>query len=512
MLLCFFFSFVFARDILVYSPCGPIRGVSAQNGTIDAFLGVPFARACRWCSPVPVAPWTTVFNATSFGKSCPQPSLPLSELSEDCLWLNLWRRRKQNHSSSSSVLVWIYGGGFISGRASDPLLEGKLITEQQDVIVVSFNYRLGPLGWIGGNLGFEDQLLAFKWVNKNIAAFGGDSTKVTIYGQSAGAISVMAHYTSPDSWPYFSRAIAQSPVPGLVFRSPEIAADYAKAFGVLLGCGGQNRDCWNRASLESIIKAGGSAEVGLPVFHHVTETFLHWGPIVDNVTIFGSPLNLIRLGKGGVLDNRKQNSSFSFVVGRPNTPLLIGTTANETVASLPLFKATKLELEALLTYWFGSISHVKQVIDKYNNSNFEEAAFQIMSDVLFHCPIQEIALHTGARLYQFIHAPWNDPFNSGHPLCNNFSFSCHACDLNFVFQSFNMNPKINMTADERLLSDQVQQIWGSFSKGGLDFNWPRFENASRISLSIVTSGPKFVSFWRYGFCQVLESFLNPPKK
>ncbi|XP_018536670.2 cholinesterase [Lates calcarifer] len=146
---------------------------------------------------------------------------PNTLVSEDCLYLNVWTPTVDKTNPPLPVMVWIYGGGFTGGTASLDLYDGRFLTQTENVIVVSMNYRIGAFGFLSlpdnknvpGNAGLKDQQLALKWVSKNIAAFGGDPSQVTIFGESAGSGSVGFQVLSPGSQEYFQRAIMESGAP-----------------------------------------------------------------------------------------------------------------------------------------------------------------------------------------------------------------------------------------------------------------------------------------------------------
>jgi len=218
---------VFAQ---VKTDAGVVEGTTNPAG-VRAFLGVPYAAppvgALRWQAPQPVAPWTGVKQAATFGARCMQGSIFgdmvfRDQMSEDCLYLNVWAPAS---AAKLPVMVWIYGGGFQAGSASEPRQDGsKLATK--GVVVVSMNYRLGVFGFFAhpdltkeasshasGNYGLLDQIAALRWVRDNITAFGGDPGNVTIFGQSAGAMSAFALLVSPLAGGLFQRAIGQSGSP-----------------------------------------------------------------------------------------------------------------------------------------------------------------------------------------------------------------------------------------------------------------------------------------------------------
>jgi para-nitrobenzyl esterase len=218
---------------------GMISGVTDKSG-VTAYLGIPFASPpvgqLRWRPPQPAGHWEGVREANHFGASCmqdePGSRLPWTEefmtqgvLSEDCLFVNVWTAAK-SASEKRAVMVYIYGGGFNEGSGSVAVYNGAQLATK-GVVVVTFNYRVGPLGFLvypeltresehysSGNYGLLDQIAALQWVHRNVGAFGGDPNRVPIFGQSAGAISVADLMRSPLAKGLFARAIAESG-PGL---------------------------------------------------------------------------------------------------------------------------------------------------------------------------------------------------------------------------------------------------------------------------------------------------------
>jgi para-nitrobenzyl esterase len=218
-----------ARTDIVRIDSGQLSGTRGTDASVRVFKGIPYAAppvgALRWRPPAPVKPWKGVRAADQYGLTCPQHPRPGQqlEMSEDCLTANVWTAAKSD-KERRPVYVWIYGGGFNEGTGSDAQFNGEGLAKK-GVVVVTFNYRLGPLGFLAtpelskesghgasGNYGLLDDVALLKWVQRNIAAFGGDPARVTIGGQSAGAGSVGFLSMSPLAKGLFHRSIAESQV------------------------------------------------------------------------------------------------------------------------------------------------------------------------------------------------------------------------------------------------------------------------------------------------------------
>ena len=215
---------------------GGLRG--AHEDGIAVFRGIPYAQppvgALRLRAPQPVERWREPRDATRFGPAQPQRSdaLPArlglvpERTDEDCLTLNVFTPRPD--AAARPVLVWLHGGAFIGGSACAPLYDGKRLTKRGDLVVVTLNYRVGTLGFSFGpdsvaNLGLFDQIAALRWVREEIAAFGGDPRRVTVFGESAGAGSLLALAGMPAAEGLFQRAIVQSAAPAGVLQPAEAA-------------------------------------------------------------------------------------------------------------------------------------------------------------------------------------------------------------------------------------------------------------------------------------------------
>lgn len=218
---------VTAQAQVVPTQSGPVRGVT--SGADSAFKGIPYAAPPvgenRWRAPQPVVPWKAARDATHYASDCAQAPFPPDAApirttpSEDCLFLNVWKPTAARAGAKLAVMVFIHGGGFVNGGSSPAIYSGANFA-RDGVVFVSVNYRLGRYGFfahpglaaegIGGNFGFLDQIAALKWVQANIAAFGGDPARVTVFGESAGGMSMHMLLQSPLARGLFAGAIIES--------------------------------------------------------------------------------------------------------------------------------------------------------------------------------------------------------------------------------------------------------------------------------------------------------------
>jgi len=217
---------------------GQIKGeckiipVSYSNGSkvssnVFSWLSIPYAETPidqnRFKNPIPVRTWAGIKDGTQLPNSCFQIAETPTQISEDCLYLNVFVRSDvylNKNKTLNPMLIFIHGGSFVTGSSADPLFEPSTVVAMSGIVVVTINYRLDAFGFLSlsgtdstGNQGFFDQSLAIKWVYDNGKYFGGDSSKITIQGESAGAISVGYHLLYPGSWPYFKNAIMESGSP-----------------------------------------------------------------------------------------------------------------------------------------------------------------------------------------------------------------------------------------------------------------------------------------------------------
>jgi len=312
---------------VITTDLGLVQGT--QQGDLVVYKGLPFAAPpvgnLRWRAPQPAKPWSGIKAADQFSPRCMQKRMypedaPAEPMSEDCLYLNLW---VPPHSTAETlpVMVWIYGGGLDGGSGSTPLYAGDVLAKR-GVIVVTFNYRLGVFGFLAhpaladesathttGNYGLLDQLAALRWVQRNIAAFGGDPSRVTVFGQSSGSISVSALSASPPAKGLFRYAIGES---GGLFEpmnlSPNLTEQGAEKDGLAFAA---------RAGASSI-----EALRGIPAQTLIKMRFTP-GIIIDGSVIDEPPVDAFRQGHitpSAFMIGSNQNEGAIFLVDKKVTP------------------------------------------------------------------------------------------------------------------------------------------------------------------------------------------------
>lgn len=297
---------------VVTSASGPVRGLAADG--VESFRGIPFAAppvgALRWRPPAPVQPWTDVRAAETFGADCAQKPFigddaPLASVpSEDCLYLNVWRPKG---ARGLPVMVWIHGGGFVNGGTSPAIYDGSAMAGD-GVVVVSANHRLGRFGFFAhpaltaeaaggplGNYGFMDQIAALRWVAANIRAFGGDPDNVTLFGESAGGLSVNMLLTAPDARGLFHKAIAMSGGGrSSLLPSPTLAE--GEGIGLRFAANQGITDTGS-AGLAALRALPADRLVGALNLATLGGTDDYSGPVIDGTLLGGELLALFRAGK-----------------------------------------------------------------------------------------------------------------------------------------------------------------------------------------------------------------------
>ena len=468
-----------AAEAAVTIASGPIRGQAADG--LRRFLGIPYAAppvgTLRWQPPQSVAAWTAPRDCTHFGPACPQPrQRPDGASSEDCLTLNVWTPATRP-GEKLPVMVWIHGGAFNFGASSQPEYDGANLA-RHGVVVVTINYRLGPLGFfvhprlaaasdrhVSGNYGLLDQIAALTWVRQNIAAFGGDAGNVTIFGQSAGARSVSLLVLSPLAKGLFHRAIAQSggPILGSEYLNPAFNGDMAAVSAMgqkladRLGCSAATEvlACLRKKSAQEVVTAA-ACSTGL------FDTGLFFAPVLDGRVLPDNPLTAYAAGR------------------QQAVPMIVGSTRNE--GTLYLAEEKNLTLEKYKTFLnarFGAeATSALAMFPAKRDADVPAAIDHVIAVAANAQPARFVAssqarLGVPAYLYQFTRRPDTDKARTlgAH----------HGADLAYVFG--NMSPADGYTDTDKALSDTMLAYWVQFAKTGNPNGqglppWPQYESVS----------------------------------
>ena len=472
---------------------GYISGVSlGTDKDVTAYLGIPYAASpagsLRWKPPQPVEPWRGTRLCADFGPSCPQADLsqvsyrPLAgNVSEDCLYLNVWTP-KERRDGPLPVMVWIHGGGFITGSGSADDSNGEALA-RKGIVAVTFNYRLGPFGFfahpllskesennVSGNYGILDQIAALQWVKKNINAFGGDPERVTIFGASAGAVSVWYLMTSPLAKGLFQRAISQSGIissPTMPLRAPFPGQLSMEKQGELVA---HDLGCDTQPNALVALRAKGTEEI-LATSDPSRRLFAGAGnrfaPVVDGWAIPGDLLTLFGEGK------------------QCRVPLIIGTNADEGSLSF-LFRPQPTSVEQYkeeVRSWFPD--DAGEVLEAYPVAHAAEtgkALSRIQTDSAFVAPARLIARSgskLGAEAKAFLYNFTRVRATRDGELLGAF----HGAEIPFVFG--NLNTGVTRGAEtDKYLSALMSNYWILFATGGNPNgsglpDWPSYDDAAR---------------------------------
>lgn len=448
---------------------GAVRGVTTNE--VTSFKGIPYAEppvgALRWRAPHPVKPWAQTLDASHFGASCMQTDdLPKSE---DCLTLNVWRPAKE--SGSLPVMVWIYGGALAHGNT--PQYPGEALA-RKGVVFVSMNYRMGRLGFfahpaltseatdeVQGNYGYLDQQAALKWVQRNIAAFGGDPKQVTIFGESAGGGSVMVHLVSPMSRGLFQRAILQSPgIPTgrakalpltLLVDAEKSGIAYAKSVGIT-GDGAQALAALRALPAEKLLENASAKEVlvGLASSKPIPGVP---GSILDGRLVPAAPETLFAEGK---------QAAVPVIVGANDRDLGLGMAASK---------------DALFAPFAALGSEARAAYDPQSDQTLEELKQDVLADQTLVEPSRHLAdaiARSGnpVHLYRFSYVAESQR--------GKLKGTLHGFEIPYTLDIPAALVRDKVTPDDRAMAAQASDYWVSFAKTGDPNgagrpNWPRHD-------------------------------------
>ena len=496
-----------------------------------AFLGIPYAEppvgSRRWKAPRPVQPWDAdgmALNATMPPPGCPQqcrlpPYSCPAHTSEDCLYLSVWAPSALPPDGSLlPVAVFIHGGQFTSGFGGAPstVYDASDLVANTAVIWVGINYRLGALGFlytsdngINGNYGLMDQEAALRWVQAHIRSFGGDPSRVTLVGQSAGALSVAAHLSRPDTHGLYARAILHSAPLSLPFRDREsqrhkLAVKVARGAGCLRRVGNKRmpegqeppvdwkatEKCLRRLSADAIVEAQGSVTAGLS---SMLTDFLHAGmpftPTIGTAYLPVAPLTALREQPQLVAD----------------VPILLGATSGEAdlfvYGPSGVFKEPVDEFMYSLGVGFvlgfdrqGAIQQHYPQIQEHQKADLRPHISRLLTDGLFVCPKRAVAnvlasarekgsrtSHVYKYVYDHAFSFGRQAWGEGYPAC--WASSCHGTDLLSLFHVDVGLIGATYSKEEHELSRALQTYWGGFIHHGVPGG-----NGSAFAVDFTSSG------------------------
>ncbi|MGH9616776.1 MAG: carboxylesterase/lipase family protein [Acidobacteriaceae bacterium] len=476
-------SFASAQDI-VSIHTGRIQG-STQAG-VTSFKGVPFAAPpvgkLRWMPPQPAAKWSGVRQSTQFGHDCMQvPSIFSNSPAEDCLYINVWT--PEHHGRNLPVMVWIYGGAWVVGGSSLSFFDGSQLA-RKGVVFVSFNYRLGRFGYFAfpaltkeskngllGNYGYMDQVAALKWVQRNIASFGGDPHRVTIFGQSAGGFAVHMLMTSPLAKGLFQGAIAQSGGGGFMHDSTGLSQGMngrpsAEQIGVAFARS-KGIDGVGKSALKKLRALPAEAILdGLTAENMMAADATYAGPMYDGKLLVGNPPALYEEGE------------------YQHVPMIVGATNGDASIS----RATNKE--ELFAPFGADAKAVEKAYDAAASKNFTLLRDEVGRDELFVGPARFVAQTLSSQgdpvwEYRFSYVP--TLARSKVPA------ALHGGETPFVFDGKKWFIVPLTPADEQM-AQKMSTYWVNFAKTGNPNgaalpDWPSYHSSTDMLMNFSESGP-----------------------
>jgi para-nitrobenzyl esterase len=475
---------------------GTLRG--AVEGDVTTFKGIPYAAPpvgeFRWRAPQPVKAWKGVRDATKYCADCPQRLWPGSKAttSEDCLFLNVWAPSGATKKSKLPVMVWIHGGAFVGGSGSDPGVAGNSFA-QQGVLLLTINYRLGRLGHFAfpalskehpeefkGSYAYMDQIAALKWIKENIAAFGGDPNNVTIFGFSAGGVSVHSLLTIPAAKGLFHKAIGQSSGgrDGVLTGRPMSKDNADPLYPVsaeTIGVNFARKHKINSSDADALAKLRGLS----------VEEILDGGQEADSAGL--------RIYSGPILDGKLvvETAESAYNAGRQaKVPLIIGNCSGEIGGPFVSNAASK---EALFATFGEFQAEAQSAFDPNGDKPFEEVITKFNTDWVWGEPGRMtartfVAKGAPAYMFQFGYVPVAARERSRYG-------AGHGSDVSFVFNTLNArwgNPG-EATAEEKELAKIMNTYWANFAKTGNPNGkglpvWPAYDTQKEEILDVDLDG------------------------
>ena len=495
--------------LTVRTQYGRVRGALGHG--VIAFKGIPYAAppqgALRWAAPQPPRSWRGVRATDAFGPDCMQRPTPGDQTtlrthpSENCLYVNVWRPA---HSSGKPlpVMVWIYGGWYVDGGTSPALYSGASFA-RRGVVLVSFNYRLGNFGFFAfpallhehqpaGDFAFMDQIAALRWVQRNIAAFGGNPHNVTVFGESAGGGSVNALLITPLARGLFQKAIIESGG-GAGWLGPDRplsgGAQSAEASGVLLAhqFGVRGRGAKALAALRALPAKEVLDGVNMRTRSHVVGYV--GGPVVDDRLYFGPPVRQYAKGMGARI------------------PVMIGTNS----ADLGWMHAKSLK--ALFAEFGPYAARARALFDPTGRASLQRVSAEVGGDLWMIEPARAIARILSARgqpvyAYRYSYVPTSER--------GKWWGAWHASEIAFVFDTVRVQYGARTSRADENMARTMQRYWVAFARTGHpdpagEPRWPRYRARADRLMNFTDHGPVFEPDpYRQRLALVLRAGLQRP--
>ncbi|KAF5303035.1 hypothetical protein FQR65_LT08364 [Abscondita terminalis] len=532
-----FLSSAFADNLLITTTKGAVRGSTIKSATgkaVDAWYGIPYAEKPigdrRFKPPLPANSWEGIFETTSLPNACMQTIdtafgefsganmwVANTPVSEDCLYLNVVvpKPRPQN----ATVMVWIYGGGFYSGSSALNIYDHKTLVSEENVIVVSMQYRVASLGFlyfgnadVPGNVGFLDQVMALRWVQENIAAFGGNPKDVTIFGESAGAGSVAHHLLNPLSDNLFKRGIMQSGtiLAPWALQNQITAIERGLLLAKELGCPhdietlSKTISCLKKANANEMVYA----EQKIPLNGIVDFPFL---PVEDGEVIVQPLIKLAQkhFKQKDVMVGANDDEGYYFLMYY--FPHIFRNEENITITYEDFVSVirnsrndkTELEIEAIIYEYTNWVN----LNDSEKNRN---ALDKVIGDQFFTCSTNDFAdayAESDNSVYVYHYMQKSDKH-----YWPKWSGTLHADEVAFVFGEPMVKDR-GYSREEVQFSKRLMKYWSNFAKTGNPnkpsdisrCNWPAYKlnkrtyinlEANRCSTGVGGLRPKQCAFWR----------------
>ena len=463
---------------------GAVRGLA--DGAVDEFLGIPYAAPpvgpLRWQPPQPAASWSGVRDATAFAPHCPQLAGPFGEAStsEDCLYLNVFTPSGWRPGSGNPVMVWIHGGALVSGESND-YDPTQLVS--RGVTVVTINYRLGALGFLAhpalagangqsGDYGLMDQQAALRWVQRNIAGFGGDPRNVTIFGESAGGLSTLSQVASPQAKGLFQKAIVESGSYNLTQTSLTSAEAAGEAFATKAGCASQTAACLRSLPVSTILAdqdaSGYTPNINSEILPQSLGTAFATGDF-----------NRVPIINGTNHDEWRLFVALSTVEGAPVT-----------AANYQSMIASTLDVPAAA----AAVIAAEYPLSEYPSPPVALGA--VGTDAIFACPALTIDESVSRFVPTFAYE-FNDE-NAPELFLPPVGFpygAAHASEIQYLFGLPTAAFPQALSAQQQQLAASMKGYWTSFARGGFPTSsgapfWPLFNTVTQKMQSLVPPTPQ----------------------